>query len=241
LIIGGICYHSRSIGPAIHYKTVLKDCTRIQATNWYFSANHFIRCQSTTGGHFRKTNLAALASQTAYQQIKLSQPKLWSLENTYLYKAVTKLYWKNQLIDEQTTSFGIRDARFEAANGFWLNGKNLKLKGVCLHHDGGAVGAAVPLGVWEERFKLLKEAGVNAIRTSHNPVAPEFLDLCDKMGFLVMDETFDTWTAPKHNGEKGYNLLFKDWWEKIPGIWCCAIEIILPFSFIVWAMKFMMT
>ncbi len=161
-----------------------------------------------------KTNLSALASQTAYQQIKLAQPKLWSLENTHLYTAVTKLYFKNQVIDQESTAFGIRDAKFEAATGFWLNGKNIKLKGVCLHHDGGAVGAAVPLGVWEERFKLLKQAGVNAIRTSHNPVAPEFLDLCDKMGFLVMDETFDTWTAPKHNGEKGYNLIFKEWWER---------------------------
>jgi len=161
-----------------------------------------------------KTNLSAMASQTAYQEIKVAQPKLWSLENTHLYTAVTKLYLKNQLIDQQSSPFGIRDAKFEAATGFWLNGKNLKLKGVCLHHDGGAVGAAVPLGVWEERFKLLKQAGVNAIRTSHNPVAPEFLDLCDKLGFLVMDETFDTWTAPKHNGEKGYNLIFKEWWER---------------------------
>src|SRR5690606_29436224 len=116
------------------------------------------------------------------------------------------------VIDDQTITFGIKTSKFDAATGFWLNDKNYKIKGVCLHHDAGAVGSAVPLAVWEERFKLLKEVGVNGIRTSHNPVAPEFLDLCDRMGFVVMDETFDTWTASKHNGEKGYNLYFKEWW-----------------------------
>jgi beta-galactosidase len=104
--------------------------------------------------------------------------------------------------------------QFIAATGFWLNGKNLKIKGVCIHHDGGAVGSAVPLRVWERRLELLKEVGANAIRTSHNPPAPEFLDLCDKMGFLVMDETFDTWNARKSSADNGYNLYFNDWWKK---------------------------
>ena len=148
------------------------------------------------------------------QDIKVSNPKLWDIEQPNLYKAVSKLLSGQTVLDDQTTTFGIKTSRFDAATGFWLNDKNYKIKGVCLHHDGGAVGAAVPLGVWEQRFKLLKQVGVNGIRTSHNPVAPEFLDLCDKMGFVVMDETFDTWTSAKHNGEKGYNLYFKDWWEK---------------------------
>lgn len=159
-----------------------------------------------------KSNLSGTNNENIFQETTLTNAKLWNLESTYMYQAITKLYLNKELIDEVKTAFGIREAKFEAATGFWLNGKNLKLKGVCLHHDGGAVGSAVPLGVWEERFKLLKQAGVNAIRTSHNPVAPEFLDLCDRMGFLVMDETFDTWTSAKHNGEKGYNLLFKEWW-----------------------------
>jgi len=148
------------------------------------------------------------------QNLQVSNPKLWDIEQPNLYKAVTRILLAKAIIDDQTIEFGIKDAKFDAATGFWLNGKNYKIKGVCLHHDGGAVGAAVPLGVWEERFKLLKQVGVNGIRTSHNPVAPEFLSLCDKMGFVVMDETFDTWTAAKHNGEKGYNLNFKEWWER---------------------------
>lgn len=159
-------------------------------------------------------NIPAAGTVQFSQQIEITNPALWDIEKPDLYKAETKIFDGKTLLDDQTISFGIRDARFEAATGFWLNGKNYKIKGVCLHHDAGAVGAAVPLAVWEERFKQLKKVGVNGIRTSHNPVAPEFLDLCDRMGFVVMDETFDTWTSAKHNGEKGYNLYFKEWWEK---------------------------
>ncbi|MBC7845317.1 MAG: glycoside hydrolase family 2 protein [Flavobacterium sp.] len=159
-------------------------------------------------------NIAANATGLISQEIEIKIPKLWGFEEPNLYTAKTKLYSGKTLIDNQSIPFGIKKAEFIAETGFWLNGKNYKLKGVCLHHDGGAVGAAVPLGVWKERFNKLKEAGVNAIRTSHNPVAPEFLDLCDQMGFAVMDETFDTWNSAKHNGEKGYNLYFTDWWEQ---------------------------
>ncbi|RYE10298.1 MAG: glycoside hydrolase family 2 protein, partial [Sphingobacteriaceae bacterium] len=161
-----------------------------------------------------KQTIAAGKTANVNQDLEISNPKLWDLEQPNLYHAVTKIISNGKTLDDETTTFGIRDSKFEAATGYWLNGKNIKIKGVCLHHDGGAVGAAVPLAVWERRFKLLKEAGVNAIRTSHNPVAPEFLDLCDKMGFLVMSENFDTWNAAKANGEKGYNLYFTDWWEK---------------------------
>lgn len=148
------------------------------------------------------------------QGVKITTPALWSLETPQLYKAVTTVSVEEHNADEVVTSFGIRDAHFDAATGFWLNGKNLKIKGVCLHHDGGAFGAAVPLRVWEKRLQSLKNIGVNGIRTSHNAPAPAFLDLCDRLGFLVMDETFDTWNAAKPNAEKGYNLYFTAWWEK---------------------------
>jgi beta-galactosidase len=148
------------------------------------------------------------------QETTIDNPELWTLEQPRLYTAVTTLRSGTTILDVTTTPFGIRDARFEAATGFWLNGKNIMVKGVCLHHDGGAVGAAVPLRVWERRLELLKRVGANAIRTSHNPPAPEFLDLCDRMGFLVLDETFDTWNARKSNAGNGYNLYFSDWWEK---------------------------
>ena len=106
-------------------------------------------------------------------------------------------------------AFGIREARFDAATGFWLNGRNLKIKGVCVHGDGSAFGAAVPLGVWERRLAALGRLGVNAIRTAHNPPDPGFLDLCDRMGFLVMDEMFDCWTVAKNPYD--YHLYFNEW------------------------------
>jgi beta-galactosidase len=161
-----------------------------------------------------KQTLPAGQSVTINQKVEVFTPQLWDLNKPNLYSAITKVKSGKNYVDEQTNVFGIRNSKFEAATGYWLNGKNIKIKGVCLHHDAGALGAAVPLRAWERRFELLKEAGVNAIRTAHNPVAPEFLDLCDRMGFLVMDETFDTWTATKPGSEYGYSLFFKKWWEQ---------------------------
>jgi len=136
-------------------------------------------------------------------------PQLWNLDNPKLYRAVCQIRDGKKVLDEQITPFGIREAKFDADTGFWLNGRNFKIKGVCLHHDGGAFGAAVPLGVREERLKTLKSLGVNAIRTAHNPPAPEFLDLCDHLGFLVMDEMFDCWTVAKNPYD--YHLYFNEW------------------------------
>lgn len=166
------------------------------------------------GSSQAKLSIAAGKNGLVSQDITVNSPKLWDVENPALYQTLTRVKAGNIVIDDQVDTFGIRSFKFEPATGFWLNGNNLKLKGVCLHHDAGALGAAVPLSAWERRFKLLKEVGVNAIRVGHNPMSPDFLALCDRMGFLVMNETFDTWTASKNNGEKGYNLYFKDWWEK---------------------------
>src|ERR1019366_4712887 len=101
------------------------------------------------------------------------------------------------IVDEYDTVLGMRGIEFDADKGFLLNGKQVKLKGVCLHHDGGPVGAAVPEGIWERRLEKLKTMGCNSIRTSHNPYAPEFMDLCDRMGFMVMNEVFDEWRVAK--------------------------------------------
>lgn len=162
----------------------------------------------------KQQHLVAGEKLTIDQIIEISNPELWNFEEPNLYMAVTKILSGDEVLDDQNIRFGIREIRFEAATGFWLNDENHKLKGVCLHHDAGAVGAAVPRSVWKDRLEKLKEVGVNAIRTGHNPMAPEFLDLCDELGFAVMDETFDTWTAAKNNGEKGYNLHWEEWWEQ---------------------------
>jgi beta-galactosidase len=159
--------------------------------------------------------LANGATAALTQQIALPNPQLWNLDDPKLYRAVSKVISAGTTLDETTTTFGIREFHFDAATGFWLNGKNFKVKGAALHEDGSAFGMAVPVAVWEERLKNLKLLGVNAIRTAHNPPAPDFLDLCDRMGFLVMDELFDCWTVakPTLNGESlmDYHLYFNDW------------------------------
>lgn len=143
------------------------------------------------------------------REIKVANPNRWHIDNPVLYRATAKIRADGKTIDDEIVPFGIREFRFEATTGFWLNGKNFKVKGVCIHHDGSAFGAAVPLAVWERRFKELKKLGANAIRTAHNPPAPEFLDLADRMGFLVMDELFDQWTVAKNPYD--YHLYFNEW------------------------------
>ena len=125
------------------------------------------------------------------QTLEVNSPELWSLGHPALYRIVTSVIEGEHALDLDSTRFGIRDAHFEAATGFWLNGKNFKIKGACLHHEAGGLGTAVPDRAWERRIAALKELGVNAIRTAHNPPSPDFLDICDRMGVLVMDEMFD--------------------------------------------------
>jgi beta-galactosidase len=153
-------------------------------------------------------------TRSAVEEFTVSQPELWSPDAPRLYTVVVEVRRDGKLVDSQRIPVGIRKIGFEAVTGFWLNGENMKLKGVCLHHDGGAVGAAVPKAVWRRRLERLKSLGVNAIRTAHNPPAPEFLDLCDELGFLVMHEVFDCWTVGKNNAQQGYQHDFREWWER---------------------------
>jgi len=146
------------------------------------------------------------------QQLYVKDPVLWSIEAPTLYVATSKLYLGNQLTDIYTTRFGIRKFKFEPGKGFLLNDKPFKFKGVCNHHDLGPLGAAINKTALKRQLLILKDMGCNAIRTAHNPPAPELLDLCDEMGFLVMNEAFDEWVHPKM--ENGYHRLFKDWAEK---------------------------
>jgi len=126
----------------------------------------------------------------------IDDPALWSPDSPNLYKIHCYLMDKNKSLDQLTIEHGIRSVEFNPDLGFVLNGKKLIMKGVCLHHDGGELGAAVPLESWKRRFHLLKELGVNALRLAHNPHAPEVLDLADRMGFLVIDEMYDKWEQP---------------------------------------------
>lgn len=135
-----------------------------------------------------------------------------SVKNPYLYKVVSNVYVGDKLYDTYNTSMGFRSFKFDKDKGFFLNGENVKLKGVCLHHDLGPLGAAVNYRALERQLKIMQEMGCNAIRTSHNPPTPELLELCDKMGFLVQVEAFDEWRIGKNRN--GYNILFDEWAER---------------------------
>jgi beta-galactosidase len=149
--------------------------------------------------------------QTLPQTFSISSPVLWSIEKPYLYKAVTKVTSKGKVTDEYTTTFGIRSYKFDVDKGFFLNGKQVKIVGVCNHHDLGCLGTAINTRALERQLQILKGMGVNGIRTSHNPPAPELLDLCDKMGFIVMDEAFDMWKRPKVDFD--YSKDFDEWYK----------------------------
>ena len=143
------------------------------------------------------------------QVFTVNNPVLWSVEKPYLYRAITKVYAKNEICDSYETVFGIRYFKFDSTKGFSLNGKLLKILGVCNHHDLGAIGAAVNMRAIERRLGILKQMGCNAIRTAHNPPSPELLKLCDKMGFLVVDEAFDVWGKMKVKYD--YHIDWEEW------------------------------
>jgi len=145
------------------------------------------------------------------QELIVGKVKVWTLQNPILYTACTTVEAEDGVKDTYKTTFGIRSAEWKA-DGFYLNGSKTFLKGVCLHHDAGALGAVWNEDAWTRRLQMLKRMGCNAIRTSHNPPAPELLDMCDRMGFLVLDELTDTWTWPKK--DNGYATLFNEWAEK---------------------------
>ncbi|WP_313442939.1 glycoside hydrolase family 2 TIM barrel-domain containing protein [Novosphingobium sp.] len=159
------------------------------------------------------SDIASGRSRALPAEIALPRPRRWDINDPALYRAAIRvLAADGTLLDNEDVRFGIREARFDPATGFWLNGRNFKLKGVALHHDGGAVGAAVPLAVWRQRLTTLKAQGVNAIRTAHNVPSPEFLDLADELGLLVMDELFDQWNVAKT--PEDYHLFFGDWHKR---------------------------
>ncbi len=140
---------------------------------------------------------------------RISKPLLWSPSNPYLYKAKFKVFASEYLIDEFETTFGIRSFRFNAAEGFFLNNQALKIHGVCMHHDLGALGAAFNKAAAKRQLTVLKQMGCNAIRFSHNPPASAMIDLCDEMGFLVIDEAFDIWKKKKNKYD--YHQYFEEW------------------------------
>lgn len=146
------------------------------------------------------------------QQISIDDPLLWSIETPQQYTARVQLIADGQVLDEQNSKFGLRNFNFDPEQGFTLNGKRLKIRGVCLHSDLGALGMAFNRSAALRQLRSMKEMGVNGIRTSHNPAAPAFLDLCDSLGFVVMSETFDVWKG--HKNPYDYHLYWDQWYRR---------------------------
>jgi beta-galactosidase len=146
------------------------------------------------------------------QSITVAKPQLWSLEQPNLYSVEIEVNADGVVVDNVSTTFGIRTIHFDVKTGFTLNGKNVLLKGGCLHHDNGFLGSATIDRAEERRVELMKTYGFNAIRTAHNPPSKQFLDACDRVGVLVIDEAFDMWEREKR--PQDYHLYFKDWWQK---------------------------
>jgi beta-galactosidase/beta-glucuronidase len=173
-----------------------------------------------------KTNIKTTAGKetNATSKIKIKNPELWSLDKPALYTLKTKVYQNGKLIDQSTTRTGFRTYTFDPNKGFALNGEWMKVKGVCLHHDAGVLGAASYKEVWKRRLLTLKELGCNAIRTSHNPQASHLYEICDEIGLLVMNEAFDEWEFPKRKWLEGWNVgtpgfqgtfdFFEEWGER---------------------------
>ena len=159
-----------------------------------------------------QVQIAARGKADTTQEIALAKPSLWSPENPTLYQAVTEVVQGGKVIDRVETNFGVRTLAWTVDKGLVLNGKSIKLTGGSVHHDNGPLGAAAFDRAEERRVELLKAAGYNAVRTAHNPPSPEFLDACDRIGILVLDEPFDVWTA--HKVKFDYATYFDDWWKR---------------------------
>jgi len=152
------------------------------------------------------------SSRTIATNLAISRPQRWDIDHPYLYTLVTEVLDDNRVVDRYRTSFGVRTIAFDREKGFLLNGKARKLHGACLHHDLGALGVAVNRRATERQLQILKAAGVNAVRTSHNPPSPELLEYCDRLGLVVMDESFDMWHVPKV--PNGYSKYYDEWSER---------------------------
>ncbi len=165
------------------------------------------KCAQTPSAAAETTVVVAGNSEKEFfVQTRMKEPALWSPEHPHLYQLEVWYEVDGMRYLAETVSVGIRTILFDAEKGFFLNGTETKLKGVCVHHDGGCLGAAMKAEVWQRRLETLKEAGCNAIRCSHNPHMPELYELCDAMGFLMMDEAFDEWENPKNKWSTGHNV-----------------------------------
>jgi beta-galactosidase len=195
----------------VQIKTLVKNETdlpkRIVLSTWLRGTD-----AKNAGNGQIKVDLAANSEKEVAQTITVTNPQLWTPESPGLYNAWVQVLQNKKVIDQTETSFGIRSVKFTTENGFQLNGKTVKLNGGCVHHDNGCLGAAAFDRAEERKIELLKEAGFNAVRTSHNPPSEAFLNACDRLGLLVVDESFDCWKTGKN--KQDYAQYFNQWWKR---------------------------
>ncbi|MBR5843900.1 MAG: DUF4982 domain-containing protein [Bacteroidaceae bacterium] len=203
----GVDDKSATINIATRVRNTTANNAKVTISQQLLDANGKIVAQG-------KVDVNIPCDTTAEKSIDLilKNPYRWSIEEPYLYTVRTILFNDSAIIDSYDTPMGVRTYRFDAKEGFFLNDKPVKIKGVCMHHDLGCLGAAVNTRAIERQLEILKEMGCNAYRCSHNPPAPEVLDLCDRMGFIVMDEALDMWSRPKTQYD--YARFFKEWHER---------------------------
>lgn len=195
--------------------TLWKDGSMVQDLGWQYCGEEAGECQ---GGLPNLANEAAVTGSLTKLSVSavIEEPKLWELENPECYELVVELF-DGEALDGQRLTVGFRTMEFDPDRGFFLNGKNVKVHGVCEHHDFGCLGSAYSQAAMERKFRILRGMGVNAIRTSHNMPAPELMELADRMGFLVMNEAFDMWERSKTSYD--YGRFFKEWAEKDVASW----------------------
>lgn len=197
----GVGYHTKSVNSG--EKAVISVDSAIEGLAGRKCTLHLV-LRDADGKTVAATT--AKAKDLQILDLKIKDPHLWDVDSPYLYSLEASILSGEEVLDRTELNVGIRTLDFDPDKGFFLNGKNMKVKGVCLHHDAGVLGSVVPEEVWERRLRTLKSIGANAIRTSHNPQAPAFYDLCDRLGFLVMDEAFDEWEFNKRKWVEGWNV-----------------------------------
>jgi beta-galactosidase len=197
---------SATVSIATDVENQSSDSQTVTITTGIYDASGATVASNTTAA----SSVAGGATSTLSQTLTVSNPHLWSTEATYLYQVKMTLQVGTSTVDTYVVPLGLRSFNFDASKGFTLNGQSMKLQGMAMHHDLGAIGSAYHYRALERQLQILKGMGVNAIRTSHNPPVPELLDLADQMGFLIMDEAFDVWETGK-NGLNDYHLYFKQW------------------------------
>ena len=209
----GVCISTPIVTPknaTVQVKSLVKNETA-SSISIILKTMLFDDNSEDAGNNETIVELAANSEKEVCQTFEVSEPLLWSPENPNLYQARIQVLKENQILDDTQTNFGIRSLQYSAENGFQLNGEKALINGGCVHHDNGCLGAAAFDRAEERRVELLKEAGFNAVRTSHNPPSEAFLNACDKLGLMVVDEAFDGWKANKNPYD--YAFYFDDWWK----------------------------